>query len=63
MQFATLLNDLGLTKKQFAKEFGVGESTVYGWKSQTDVPLWAMKILEQLQVQAEYLRRFGVKVG
>jgi predicted transcriptional regulator len=63
MQFVTLLDDLGLTKKQFARKFGIGESTVYGWKKQEDVPYWVMIILERLSAQAQWLRGFGVKVG
>lgn len=35
----------GLTLAEFAAEFGVAESTVYGWGHRNGVPYWAVKIL------------------
>jgi hypothetical protein len=35
----------GLTVAEFAAEFGVAESTAYGWGQRSGIPYWAVKII------------------
>jgi len=47
--------ELGITQKALAEEMGVSQTTMTSWaKPETDVPQWAIKMLELMKNEMKY---------